>query len=85
MRHDTITTPTSAGASTTASSLSARIDAREGELHCLYAQRAGGLEPGQNWGWCTACGRSSVVPLDGGDTCRACIAELTADCAGRQP
>jgi hypothetical protein len=85
MRHDTTTTPTSARASTMASSLSARIDALEGELHCLYAQRAGRLEPGQDWGWCTACGRNSVFPLDGEDTCRACIAKLTADRGGRQP
>jgi hypothetical protein len=80
MRHDTTTTPTSARASTMVSSLSARIDTLEGELHCLYAQR-----PGQDWGWCTACGRNSVFPLDGDDTCHPCIAELTADRDGRQP
>jgi hypothetical protein len=85
MRHDTTTTPTSAPASTMSSALSARSNALKLELHCLYAQRAGGLEPGQDWGWCTACGRNSVFPLDGEDTCRACIAELTTDRAGRQP
>ena len=85
MRHDTITTPTSAPASTMASSPSARIDALEAELHCLYAQRAGQLEPGQDWGWCTGGGRNSLFPLDGEDTCRACIAELTSNRAGREP
>jgi hypothetical protein len=38
MRHDTTTTPTAAPASTMASSLSARIDALERELRCLYAR-----------------------------------------------
>jgi hypothetical protein len=85
MRHDTTTTPTSAPASTIAPSPSARIEALEHELHCLHAQRAGQLEPDQDWGWCTACGRNSVFPLDGEDTCRGCIAELTANRAGRQP
>jgi hypothetical protein len=85
MRDDTTTTPTTATASTFASSPSARIDALEGKLHCLYPQRAGQLEPGRDWGWCTPCGRSSVFPLGGEDTCRACIAELTANRAGRQP
>jgi len=85
MRHDTTTTPTSASASTTASSPSARIDALESELHFLYAQRAGQLEPGQDWGWCSAYGRNSVFPLDGEDTCRAYVAELTTNRAGRQP
>ncbi len=64
---------------------SGRIAALEGELHCLYARRAGQLEPGQDWGWCTACGRNSVFPLDGEDTCRACIAELTASRDASQP
>jgi hypothetical protein len=85
MRHDTTTTPASAPASTIASSPSARIDALEGELCCLYARRAGQLEPGQDWGWCTACGRNSVFPLDGEDTCRSRIAELTSNRAGREP
>jgi len=85
MRHDTTTTPTTATASTIASSPSARINALEGKLHRRYAQRAGQLEPGQDWGWCTPCGRYSVFPLDCKDTCRACIAELTADRSGRQP
>ena len=85
MRYDTTTTPASAPASTMASFPSGRIAALEGELHCLYARRAGQLEPGQDWGWCTACGRNSVFPLDGEDTCRACIAELITNRAGRQP
>ena len=85
MRHDTTTTPASAPASTMASFPSGRIAALEGELHCLYAQRAGQLERGQDWGWCTACGRNSVFPLDGEDTCRAYVAELTTNRAGRQP
>ena len=85
MRHDTTTTPTSASASTVVSSPSARIDALESELHFLYAQRAGQLEPGRDWDWCTACGRNSAFPLDGEDTCPACIAELTSNRAGRQP
>jgi hypothetical protein len=85
MRHDTTTTPARAAVSTMASSPRARLDALERELHCLYAQRAGQLEPGQDWGWCTACGRNRVFPLDGEDTCRTCIAELTTNRAGRQP
>ena len=85
MRHDTTITPTNAPASTMASSLSAMIDTFEDELHCLYAQRAGQLEPGQDWGWRTACGRNSVLPLEGEDTCPAFIAELTSNRAGRQP
>ena len=85
MRHDTITTPTSASASTMASLPSARIDVLDGELHCLHAQRAGQLEPGQDWAWCTACGRNSVFPLDGEDTCRGCIAELITHRAGSRP
>ncbi|MGA2014595.1 MAG: hypothetical protein ABSH51_29260 [Solirubrobacteraceae bacterium] len=68
-----------------ASSPSARIVALEGELGCVYARPAGQLEPGQDWGWCSACGRNSVLPLDGEDTCRACIAELIKNRAGRQP
>ena len=70
MRHDTTTTPTPAPATIMASSPSARIDALEGELRCLYAQRAGQLEPGQDWGCCTACGGNSAFPLDGENTCR---------------
>jgi excisionase family DNA binding protein len=66
-------------------SLSDRIDALERHLHTLYAQRAGTMEPGEDWGWCAGCGRSSVFPLDGEPTCRACIAELKADRAGSQP
>ena len=85
MRHDTTTTPASAPASTMASFPSGRIAALEGELHCLYARRAGQLEPGQDWGWCTACGRNSVFPLHGEDTCRGCIAELTASRDASQP
>jgi hypothetical protein len=85
MRHDTTTTPTSASASTMAPSPSARIDSLEGELRSLYAQRAGQLEPGQDWGCCAACGRNSVFRLDGVDTCRACIAELTSNRVGREP
>ncbi len=85
MRHDTITTPTTATASTNASSPSARIDALEGKRHRRYAQRAGQLEPSQDSGWCTPCGRNGVFPLDGKDNCRACIAELTANRTGRQP
>ena len=85
MRHDTTTTPTTAPATIMASSPSARIDALESELHFLYAQRAGQLEPGHDWSWCTACGRNSVFPLDGEDTRRTCIAELTTNRAGRQP
>jgi len=85
MRDDTTTTSTTATVSTIASSPSARIDALDGKLHCLYAQRAGQLEPGENWGWCTPCGRNSVFPLDGKDTCRARIAELTANRTGKQP
>jgi hypothetical protein len=83
MRHDTTTTPTTAPATIMASSPSARIDALEGELHCLYAQRGGQPEPDQDWAWCTACGPNSVFPL-GEDTCRGCIAELTTHRAGRQ-
>ena len=37
-------------------SLSDRIDALERQLHTLYAQRAGTMEPGEDWGWCAACG-----------------------------
>ena len=85
MRHDTTTTPTSASASTMASLPSARIDVLDGELHCLHAQRAGQLEPGQDWGWRTACGRNSVLPLEGEDTCPAFIAELTINHAGPRP
>jgi hypothetical protein len=83
MRRDTTTTPTRA--STIASSPSAGIDALKGKLHCRYAERAGQFELGQDWGWRTPCGRSSVFPLGGKDTCRACIAELTANRTGRQP
>ena len=64
-------------------SLSDRIDALERHLQILYAQRAGTMEPGEDWGWCAACGRNSVVPAEGEDTCRACVAELAADRAGR--
>jgi hypothetical protein len=85
MRHDTTTTPASAPASTMASSLSARIDALERELHDLFAQRTGQIEPSQGWGWCTAGGRNSVFATDGEDTCRACTAELTADRVGGWP
>ena len=85
MRHDTTTTPASAPASTMASFPSGRIAALEGELHCLYARRAGQLEPRQDWSSCTACARNSVFPLDGEDTCPACIAELITNRAGRQP
>jgi len=66
-------------------SLSDRIDALERHLHTLYAQRAGMMEPGEDWGWCASCGRNTVSPSEGEDTCRACLAELAADRAGRQP
>jgi hypothetical protein len=82
MRDDTTTTSTTATASTVSSSPRAKIDALEGNLRCLSAQRAGQPEPGQDWGWCTPCGRNSVFPLGGED---ACIAELAANRAGRQP
>ena len=32
-----------------------------------------------------SCGRNTVFPFDGDDTCRACLDELAADRAGRQP
>lgn len=60
-------------------SLSDRIDALE---RTLYAQRAGTVEPGEDWGWCVACGRNTVFPSDGEDTCRACLAELGVERAG---
>ncbi len=63
-------------------SLSDRIDALERHLHTLYSQRAGTIEPGEDWGWCAACGRNTVFPCEGEDTCRACAAELAADRAG---
>jgi excisionase family DNA binding protein len=66
-------------------SLSDRIDALERHLDTLYAQRAGKMEPGEDWGWCATCGRKTVFPSEGEDTCRACAAELAADRAGRQP
>jgi excisionase family DNA binding protein len=66
-------------------SLNDRIDALERHLHTLYAQRAGTIEPGEDWGWCTSCGRKPVSPCEGGDTCRACLAELAIDRGGRQP
>ena len=56
-------------------SLSDRIDALERHLHTLYAQRAGMMEPGEDWGWCASCGRNTVFPSEGEDTCRACLAE----------
>jgi excisionase family DNA binding protein len=66
-------------------SLSDRIDALERHLHTLYAQRAGMMEPGEDWGWCASCGRNTVFAAEGEDTCRTCLAELAADRAGRQP
>jgi excisionase family DNA binding protein len=66
-------------------SLNDRIDALERHLHTLYAQRAGTTEPGEDWGWCAACGRNTVIPSEGEDTCRACAAEPATDHAGRQP
>jgi excisionase family DNA binding protein len=65
--------------------LSDRIDALERHLHTLYAQRAGMMEPGEDWGWCASCGRNTVFAAEGEHTCRACLAELAADRAGRQP
>ena len=65
--------------------LNDRIDALERHLHTLYAQRAGTGEPGEDWGWCTNCGRNPVSPSEGEDTCRACLAELAIDRGGRQP
>jgi excisionase family DNA binding protein len=65
-------------------SLNDRIDALERHLLTLYAQRAGTMEPGKDWGWCASCGRDTVFPSEGEDTCRACLAESAADRAGRQ-
>jgi excisionase family DNA binding protein len=62
-------------------SLSDRIDALERHLHTLYAQRAGTIEPGEDWGWCASCGRNTVFASEGENACRACLA---ADRAGRQ-
>lgn len=80
MRHDTTSTPRAAVH--TATARSARIDALERELRSLYLQRAGQMEPGQDWGWCACCGQTSVVPATGEDSCHACLAELTADRSG---
>ena len=66
-------------------SLSDRIDALERHLYTLYAQRAGMMEPGEDWGWCASCGRNTVFAAEDEDTCRACLAELAADRGGRQP
>jgi excisionase family DNA binding protein len=66
-------------------SLSDRIDALERHVQTLYAQRAETMEPGEDWGWCAACGRNTIIPSEGEDTCRPCVAELTADRARRQP
>jgi len=63
-------------------SLSDRIEALERHLHTLYAQRAGTMEPGEDWGWCVACGRNTVIASQGEDTCRACVAELSVERAG---
>jgi excisionase family DNA binding protein len=65
--------------------LSDRIEALERHLHTLYAQRAGTIEPDEDWGWCASCGRNTVFSSEGEDTCRACLAGLAADRAGRQP
>ena len=46
-------------------SLSDRIDALERHLHTLYAQRAGTMEPGEDWGWCASCGRNTVFASEG--------------------
>lgn len=81
MRHHTTTTPGTASDATP--KLSAKINVLERELHSLYLQRAGRMEPGQQSGWCVQCGRRAVFPADGEDTCRACIAELSAEHAGR--
>jgi excisionase family DNA binding protein len=62
-------------------SLNDRIDALERHLHTLYAQRAGTMEPGEDWGWCASCGRNTVFASEGENACRACLAEL----AGRHP
>jgi excisionase family DNA binding protein len=66
-------------------SLSDRIDALERHLQILYAQRAGKMEPGEDWGWCASCGRNTVFASEGENACRACLADLAGDRAGRQP
>jgi len=81
MRHHTSTAP---GTASLTRRLSARIDALERELHTLYLQRAGQMEPSQEGGWCARCGRNSVWPSEGQDTCRTCLAELRADRSARR-
>ena len=56
-------------------SLNDRIEALERHPHTLYTQRAGTMEPGEDWGWCATCGRDTVIPSEGEDTCRTCLAE----------
>jgi len=63
---------------------SIRIDAAERELHGLYLERAGQMEPGQDWGWCSQRGRHAVFPHAGDDTCRAWVAEMPVGIAGSQ-
>lgn len=64
------------------SPISARIDAAERELQGLCRERAGQMEPGQDWGWCSQCARNAVSSLVGEDTCPACVAGMVAGRAG---
>jgi hypothetical protein len=59
-----------------APAISDRIDTLERPLQTLYNQRAGSMQPGEDWGSCAQCGRNSVSPRDGQDPCQACTTEL---------
>jgi len=64
------------------SPISTSIGAAERQLHGLYLEPTGQMEPGQDWGWCGQCGRHAVFPHAGEDTCRACVAEIPVGSAG---
>jgi len=75
-------TSATGGATDRESPISTRIDAAERKLQGLYLERAGQMESGQDWGWCSQCARGAVSPLVGEDTCPACVAGMVAGRAG---
>lgn len=56
--------------------INVRIATAERELQSLYRERAGQMEPGRDWAWCSQCGRHHVSPLAGEDTCHDCVGAL---------
>lgn len=56
--------------------LNREIDHLERRLAHLYLDRAGRMDNDAGYGWCVMCGKHTVNPVAGEDTCPDCLETL---------